>query len=169
MEKKKQSTKIRRQYVAVVKAPAPIRYVAIYSDDGETISGLTFGERVKSAAKLPEALQKACVQVKEYFEGKRTDFDLPLSAAGTSFQKEVWNALQQVPFGELQTYQALAKKVGRPKAARAVGNAIGRNPLPLIVPCHRVVAASGLGGFSGGLPVKKYLLSKEGSLPTRGT
>lgn len=101
-------------------------------------------------------------QLAEYFAGKRTHFELPLAPAGTEFQKRVWQALGQIPFGQTQSYLNLAKAVGSPKSSRAVGAANGKNPLSIIVPCHRVVGADGsLTGFAGGLRAKAMLLALE--------
>ncbi len=103
-------------------------------------------------------------QLDEYFTGKRKTFDLKLAPSGTAFQREVLTALQQIPYGETRSYQDIASDVGRPRAVRAVGAANGRNPLPIIIPCHRVIGANGsLTGFGGGLPVKQYLLDLERS------
>jgi len=104
----------------------------------------------------------AAKQILEYLDGKRLTFDLDLDLRGTPFQLEVWSALCAIPYGEVRTYAEIARTIGRPKAVRAVGNANGANPLSLIVPCHRVVAAGGkLGGYGGGLPLKKKLLAME--------
>ena len=101
-------------------------------------------------------------QLSEYFAGKRTQFDLPLETDGSEFQKKVWRALRQIPFGRTQSYLNLAKAVGSPKASRAVGAANAKNPLSIIVPCHRVVGANGsLTGFAGGLNAKATLLAFE--------
>ena len=103
-----------------------------------------------------------------YFAGNRRDFDdLTLAPQGTDFQMTVWRALRTIPYGETTSYGALAAHIGNPKAMRAVGLANGRNPIPVIVPCHRVIGADGsLTGFGGGLPTKKYLLDLEGALPS---
>jgi len=107
-------------------------------------------------------LDRARKELDEYFAGKRTEFSVPLSADGTPFQQKVWDALVTIPFAQTWSYGQLAKKIGRPSASRAVGAANGRNPLPIIVPCHRVIGASGsLVGFGGGLPTKKWLLAHE--------
>jgi methylated-DNA-[protein]-cysteine S-methyltransferase len=101
-------------------------------------------------------------QLSEYFAGKRMSFDLPLEPDGTAFQKKVWQALREIPFGRTKSYLDLAKTVGSPRASRAVGAANGKNPLSIIVPCHRVVGADGaLTGFSGGLERKAALLALE--------
>ena len=107
-------------------------------------------------------------QLTEYFAGKRHTFSLPLEMRGTEFQKSVWRALQEIPFGKTLSYGEIAKQLGRPTASRAVGAANGRNPLSIIVPCHRVIGASGkLTGFAGGLAVKAHLLTLETSTPAR--
>jgi methylated-DNA-[protein]-cysteine S-methyltransferase len=101
-------------------------------------------------------------QLSEYFSGKRTQFDLPLQPEGTEFQKKVWRALREIPFGKTKSYLELARTVGSPKASRAVGAANGKNPLSIVVPCHRVVGADGtLTGFAGGLKTKAALLALE--------
>ena len=106
--------------------------------------------------------EDACRQLSEYFAGTRKDFDLPLSLSGTEFQVAVLEALQEIPYGETTSYAAVAKRIGRPKAVRAVGAANGRNPIPIIVPCHRVIGTSGdLTGFGGGLDTKAALLRLE--------
>jgi methylated-DNA-[protein]-cysteine S-methyltransferase len=104
-------------------------------------------------------------QLGEYFAGERRTFDLPLSPQGTDFQREVWWSLAEIPYGETISYAQLATRVGKPTATRAVGAANGRNPLPIVLPCHRVIGADGsLTGFGGGLPTKRYLLALEGVL-----
>jgi methylated-DNA-[protein]-cysteine S-methyltransferase len=101
-------------------------------------------------------------QLDEYFAGKRKSFDLKLAPTGTAFQRDVLNALQQIPYGETRSYRDIATLLGRPRAVRAVGAANGRNPLPIVIPCHRVIGANGsLTGFGGGLPAKRYLLQLE--------
>ena len=101
-------------------------------------------------------------QLKEYFDGKRTSFSVNLDPVGTKFQTQVWQALSEIPFGETRNYGEIAKRIGRPSAARAVGAANGRNPISIIVPCHRVIGASGqLTGFAGGLETKELLLTLE--------
>ncbi len=105
---------------------------------------------------------QAAKQLREYFAGKRADFDLPLAPEGTEFQRTVWRNLQEIPYGETISYGELAKRVGNPKASRAVGAANGQNPIPIVIPCHRVIGANGkLTGFGGGLPTKEALLTLE--------
>jgi methylated-DNA-[protein]-cysteine S-methyltransferase len=103
-------------------------------------------------------------QLREYFAGQRTSFDLPLDVAGTPFQRQVWNALRTIPFGETRSYADIAKQIGNPRAVRAVGAANGRNPVSIVAPCHRVVGSTGkLTGFAGGLEAKARLLAHEGA------
>lgn len=103
-------------------------------------------------------------QLKEYFAGTRNRFELELDFTGTDFQKQVWQALLTIPFGETRSYSDIARQIGNPKAVRAVGAANGRNPISIIAPCHRVIGASGaLTGFAGGLEAKQYLLALEGT------
>jgi len=111
-----------------------------------------------------KVLEAAASQLKEYFSGKRTSFDLPLDFKGTSFQVSVWNALRRIPFGKTWSYSDLAKAVKSPRAVRAVGTANSKNPLSIIIPCHRVIAKNGtLAGFGGGVHNKSFLLKHEGA------
>jgi methylated-DNA-[protein]-cysteine S-methyltransferase len=104
-------------------------------------------------------------QLAEYLEGKRRAFDLPLRLEGTDFQKEVWEAVSHVPYGQTASYGEIALLIGRPKASRAVGAANGANPIPIVIPCHRVIGADGsLTGYGGGLPLKSRFLALEGIL-----
>ena len=112
--------------------------------------------------KNDEPFKAVIKQLDEYFDGSRQDFDLPLRPQGTEFQRRVWQALQQIPYGETRSYGELAKYVGNPKASRAVGAANGINPIPVIIPCHRVIGSNGkLTGFGGGLETKAFLLNLE--------
>jgi methylated-DNA-[protein]-cysteine S-methyltransferase len=111
-------------------------------------------------------LVKTEEQLSEYFQGKRRHFNVPLDMRGTPFQKQVWEALLAIPFGETRSYGQLARQLGNPRAIRAVGAANGRNPVAIIAPCHRVIGSSGkLTGFAGGLEAKAHLLSLEGRDP----
>ena len=102
-------------------------------------------------------------QLNEYFAGKRTSFDFEFSSEGTDFQKKVWKELSKIPFGASKSYAGIAKAIGNPKAVRAVGTAVGSNPMSIVVPCHRVLTSSDkLGGFAGGLASKQILLKREG-------
>ncbi len=108
-------------------------------------------------------LVEAARQLREYFAGTRTRFTVPLDFTGTAFQREVWQALLTIPFGETRSYRQIAEQIGRPAAVRAVGAANGRNPISIITPCHRVIGTDGkLTGFAGGLDAKAYLLTLEG-------
>jgi methylated-DNA-[protein]-cysteine S-methyltransferase len=105
---------------------------------------------------------RAIEQLREYLAGTREDFDLPLDPAGTAFQREVWFALAEIPYGRTESYRWLAERVGRPTATRAVGATNGRNPIPIVLPCHRVIGSDGsLTGYGGGLPLKRALLDLE--------
>jgi methylated-DNA-[protein]-cysteine S-methyltransferase len=116
----------------------------------------------------PEALAEPARQLREYFAGERREFELELEMAGTDFQRAVWDLLKAIPYGETTTYGEIANALGRPDRARAVGAANGRNPIAIIVPCHRVIGADGsLVGFGGGLNRKKALLALEHALPER--
>jgi len=108
-------------------------------------------------------LRRAQEQLKEYLQGQRQAFDLPLRQPGTLFQDGVWQALRQVPWGHTSTYAQLAERIGKPDAARAVGMALNKNRLPILIPCHRILAADGLGGFSAGREWKMALLAIEGT------
>lgn len=146
----------------VITSPiGPLTLVA--SDEG--LIELRWGAVGKSSLGENKILSLTELQLAEYFAGKRTAFNIPLSATGTEFQKRVWLELTKIPYGETWSYGELAKKIGRDKAARAVGAANGKNPIGIIVPCHRVIGASGsLTGFAGGLEIKSRLLALEKKL-----
>lgn len=135
------------------------------ADNGKEITNLYFNEDPQPKdAKIKETdlLKEAAQQLKEYFSGVRKNFNLPLMPEGTEFQQTVWKALQQIPYGKTFTYGEIAKKIGNPKACRAVGMANNKNPIAIIIPCHRVIGANGkLVGYAGGLEVKEHLLSIE--------
>jgi methylated-DNA-[protein]-cysteine S-methyltransferase len=115
-------------------------------------------------------LARACQQLLEYFAGTRTAFEVPLAASGTTFEQRVWELLRAIPYGTTTSYGALARRLGDPRATRAVGAANGKNPIPIIVPCHRVVGARGeLTGFGGGIDRKRWLLEHEGALMRLGS
>ena len=119
-------------------------------------------EKIHTSYRETALLQKAKKQLEEYFAGKRREFDLPIRLYGTDFQKKVWNVLRSIPYGETLSYGEVALRIGNPKASRAVGGANNKNPVMIIVPCHRVIGADGsLTGFGGGLPAKEYLLTLE--------
>jgi methylated-DNA-[protein]-cysteine S-methyltransferase len=146
---------------------SPIGELTLASD-GEALTGLYMTEQ-RHRPELPAAngdddavLAAAREQLAEYFAGERHEFDLPLRPAGTPFQRAVWDALREIPYGETAGYGELANRLGRPGAARAVGLANGRNPIAIVVPCHRVIGAAGaLTGYGGGLERKRYLLELE--------
>lgn len=111
---------------------------------------------------VSDLLDEVCRQLDEYFQGKRREFDLPLGCAGTAFQQRVWGKLQQIPYGETRSYEDIAAAVGNPKAQRAVGQANNRNPVMIIVPCHRVIHKNGdISGYACGIEAKRYLLELE--------
>lgn len=146
----------------------PIGTLLITGED-VAVHRITFPQSGRAAKPEPEwqesprgPVGEAMRQLREYFAGKRAEFDLPFALAGTAFQRSVWRQLQQIPYGETISYGELARRVGNPKASRAVGSANGANPLPILIPCHRVIASDGtLGGFGGGLPTKQTLLALE--------
>ena len=144
--------------------PSPIGEIGV-AVDGDSVCGVQFqGAPPGRAEELPDGLLAAAsAQLTEYFEGKRTEFDLPLVVrSGTEFERRVWDRIAAIEYGETNTYGSIAKKLGDAGAARAVGIACNRNPLPLVIPCHRVVGAGGkLVGFGGGLPRKVHLLELE--------
>lgn len=138
------------------------RLVGLYMTDQRHLPGFeSFGDAGDPA---DEPFAGAARQLREYFAGDRTDFDVPLAASGTPFQQRVWDALREIPYGETASYRELAERIGQPTAARAVGLANGKNPISIIVPCHRVIGAAGaLTGYGGGLERKRQLLDLERS------
>lgn len=145
---------------AFIKTPLGIAKVAGNHLGVASISVLNSDERITKI--VPEVLEDAVYQLKEYFEGKRTSFDFLLNPSGTAFQKRVWNGLLQIPYGKTVSYLQLAKTLGDAKAIRAVAAANGKNPLWIVVPCHRVIGSDGsLTGYAGGLSRKKWLLEHE--------
>lgn len=156
---------------------APVTYYSYYPSlvgdvllvsDGSALRLISFSEG--KAARQPEAdwmrrngwFDAVKRQLDAYFTGELTEFDLPLSPQGTEFQRRVWQALTTIPYGETRSYRDIAIQIGQPDAVRAVGAANGQNPLPIVVPCHRVIGADGsLAGFSGGIENKKKLLQLE--------
>jgi methylated-DNA-[protein]-cysteine S-methyltransferase len=134
--------------------------------DADALVELSFADgRADGDSEGHPVLAAACAQLDEYFTGTRTAFDLPLRLGGTAWEQRVWAALRAIPYGETTTYGALALRLGAPGAARAVGSANGRNPVSIVVPCHRVLGSSGaLTGYAGGLERKTALLQHEGVL-----
>jgi len=162
--------------------PSPVGELTLTATD-EGLTGILFdtnrharprldewtrvAERGTAAAAL--VLSAVRAQLDEYFAGTRREFDLPLAPQGTDFQRRVWHALVEIPFGRTTTYIAVARRLGDPAAVRAVGAANGRNPIPIVVPCHRVIGADGsLVGFGGGMERKRWLLHHEGALADGG-
>jgi O-6-methylguanine DNA methyltransferase len=139
-----------------------IGYIRITADDGTiTNIDLDVSSPVPGEAETP-LLHAAYIQLTEYLSGQRRYFDLPLNPAGTAFQKKVWSELQKIPYGRTRSYREIASAAGNIKACRAVGGANGANPIPIIIPCHRVISADGtIGGYSGGTGIKKKLLELE--------
>ncbi|NQV69197.1 MAG: methylated-DNA--[protein]-cysteine S-methyltransferase [Pseudohongiella sp.] len=147
----------------------------LLAGDGEYLSLLGFPggkmqRRHQTGWKKNSApFKQVCFQLDSYFAGELEQFDLPLLPSGTLFQQSVWRALTEIPYGETWSYGQLAKHIDNPKASRAVGAANGLNPIPIIIPCHRVIGSSGkLTGFGGGLETKQYLLSLESEVVTPG-
>ncbi|MEO0046103.1 MAG: hypothetical protein RL705_1294 [Bacteroidota bacterium] len=129
-------------------------------EEGDPRVKLESAEQI--TAETPSVLQESVQQLQEYFEGNRTDFDFKMNPSGTEFQQRVWQELQQIPFGKTMSYLDLSKKLGDVKAIRAVASANGKNPLWIVVPCHRVIGTDGsLTGYAGGLWRKKWLLEHE--------
>jgi methylated-DNA-[protein]-cysteine S-methyltransferase len=145
--------------------PTPVGQLVLESD-GAVLIGIWLPSQAKTTRgdghDAPPVLKDTATQLEEYFAGERTGFDVPMELDGTAFQKEVWRELTRIPYGETISYGELARRVGRPKGPRAVGQANGKNPIPIIVPCHRVLASNGIGGYGGGLPMKRALLAVEG-------
>ncbi|MDR2756196.1 MAG: methylated-DNA--[protein]-cysteine S-methyltransferase [Planctomycetaceae bacterium] len=134
-------------------------------ENGEAVTNIFFrSEKAPPNTKehLTPLLRRAVRQIKEYLNGQRTVFDLPLKPEGTDFQLAVWKALQTIPYGETMSYRDIAEQIGNPKACRAVGMANHRNPITIIIPCHRVIGTDGsLTGYGGGLKLKQQLLNLE--------
>jgi methylated-DNA-[protein]-cysteine S-methyltransferase len=138
----------------------PLRLVA----DEDALAGVYLPAQPAPAAPPGRTplLARAAAQLAEYFAGARRDFDVPLAPRGTGFQERVWRELTRIPYGETRSYGELARAIGRPSASRAVGAANGKNPISILVPCHRVIAGSGaLTGYAGGLDAKRWLLAHE--------
>jgi methylated-DNA-[protein]-cysteine S-methyltransferase len=138
----------------------------LLTGDGEGLSGLYTDQHGRLPTVLghraDEEFAEARTQLEEYFAGERDDFDLPLNAPGTAFQRAVWQALRQIRYGSTTTYRQVAEQIGNPKAVRAVGSANSRNPISIIVPCHRVLGSDGkLVGYAGGFSAKRWLLDHE--------
>jgi methylated-DNA-[protein]-cysteine S-methyltransferase len=140
--------------------PSPIGQLILDEADEAVVAIRWSDEPAGNGSPL---LDEAARQLAAYFDGRLTDFDLPLRPAGSAHQRRVWTAMQRIPYGETRSYKDLAAAIG--SAPRAVGGACGKNPIPVVIPCHRVLAKSGLGGYSGqgGLATKRHLLALEGA------
>lgn len=144
---------------------SPIGPLTIVVDDAGRLTELRFadGDALDRPPAADSRSSAVAAQLGEYFAGKRRAFDIELAMRGTEFQRAVWSALLAIPYGETITYAELARRIGRPSAIRAVGAANGANPVPVIVPCHRVIGADGtLTGYGGGIERKQWLLALEG-------
>ena len=142
---------------------SPVGHVNLTAD-GETIIELSMTKAPGPSTGSAKVLKEAQKQLTEYFKGKRKDFTFKHEARGTKFQQSVWNEIARIPFGEVISYADIAREIGKPQASRAVGGAVGSNPIPLIIGCHRVLGASGkITGYSGGegIPTKRWLLKLE--------
>lgn len=136
--------------------------IAQITGDANGIAQISVIDKGEASAEIPSVLQNAVTQLNEYFQGNRTHFDFKLNPKGTEFQQKVWQALLEIPFGKTCSYMDLSKKLGDVKAIRAVASANGKNPLWIVVPCHRVIGSDGsLTGYAGGLWRKKWLLEHE--------
>lgn len=140
--------------------------IAAITGDVHGVSEITVLEEGEGSAQIPDFLQEAVQQLQEYFDAKRKHFTFKLNPKGTDFQQKVWNALLDIPYGKTRTYLEQSKFLGDPKAIRAVASANGKNPLWIVVPCHRVIGSDGsLTGYAGGLWRKKWLLEHENPSP----
>ncbi|MFC4722951.1 methylated-DNA--[protein]-cysteine S-methyltransferase [Geojedonia litorea] len=141
---------------------SPLGYTKIEGDENGITSIIVLNSEENETDIIPESLEDCVQQLNEYFEGSRKNFDLILNPDGTDFQKNVWKALQGIPFGKTITYLELSKQLGDVKAIRAVANANGKNPIWIIIPCHRIIGSDGsLTGYAGGLYRKQWLLEHE--------
>ena len=147
----------------MITMPSPLGLLRLYAHADELIGVHLPDQPAPDAPHVASpVLSATALQLVEYFAGRRRTFDLPLAPRGTGFQSLVWRALTAIPFGTTRSYGALARAIGRPAASRAVGAANGKNPIAIIVPCHRVIGASGeLTGYAGGLAAKQWLLAHE--------
>lgn len=159
---------MKKTWYAELKSPVG---VLLLESDGDALTRIRLPEEKYEKddsverVRNPALFKDAAAQLNAYFRGERTTFDLPLAPGGTPFQQDVWNELQKIPLGETISYAELAERVGRKGSFRAVGAANGRNPLPIVIPCHRVIGSNGkLTGYAGGIEAKKKLLELEGAL-----
>ena len=144
----------------------PIGIAKIIGDENGISSVFVIDEEIELSAEIPAFLEECVLQLDEYFKGTRKVFSVKLNPQGTNFQKKVWNELLKVPFGKSRSYLEQSKKVGDVKAIRAVASANGKNPIWIIIPCHRIIGSNGsLTGYAGGIWRKKWLLNHESSSP----
>jgi len=149
----------------ILDAPVGFLHLKATKDALVEISFLEQVKKQNSTKPTSAIIEKTVEQLNEYFEGDRTVFELPLAPEGTDFQLEVWNLLKEIPYGATTTYSKLSHNLGNPKAVRAIGKANGQNPIPIIIPCHRVIGANDtLVGYAGGIEIKRRLLQHEGAL-----
>lgn len=141
----------------VFESPVGILYITFL---GKHLAGISFEQPANKRGKAPDSFKK---ELEGYFGGKTSEFkQQTVFLEGTDFEKKVWLALKEIPYGETRTYKWLAEKIGNPKANRAVGQALGRNPIPIVLPCHRVIESDGsIGGYSSGVGIKRRLLDME--------
>lgn len=152
-------------YAARFQTPLGEMLAAVHEDGALLRLEFLEGRRAPAAALDPGRCARVVRELTEYFEGRRRDFDLRLAPEGTPFQRAVWSELCRVPYGSRASYGQIARRIGRPDAARAVGAANGANPIAVVIPCHRVVGSDGsLTGYGGGLPIKRWLLDHEAGL-----
>ena len=143
---------------------SPCGLMAISADE-EGITSIRFVSESTAEASPSDLTQACCEQLEAYFDGHLTTFSVPLNPSGTAFQQQVWGQLQAIPYGQTVSYGAIANGIGKPTASRAVGMANGKNPLTIIVPCHRVIGSNGkLTGYAGGLTRQQFLLALEGAI-----
>lgn len=147
---------------------SPVGRIVLVSNESH-LKSLTFSEeQIEESENLPEILQKAAQQLHEYFDGKRFLFELEIEPDGSGFQKKVWDELLKVPYGTTKSYREIALKTGSVLNTRAVGTANGKNPIAIVVPCHRIIGSDGkMVGYAGGLPRKKWLLLHEAKFTKR--
>jgi O-6-methylguanine DNA methyltransferase len=172
-----------KQKIQYAKMKTPFGVHLWLAQSGRGVCWIEFGNSEKEFLKMlswrwpkadfrinNKALQIPIAELNEYFVGRRKKFTFKLAPNGTTFQQKVWQAVYEIPFGEVTTYQKIARKIGKPKAVRAVGRANGSNPLPIVIPCHRVIGSNGdLCGYGGGIELKRKLLKLEGvSFEDRG-
>ncbi|MFD2563684.1 methylated-DNA--[protein]-cysteine S-methyltransferase [Aquimarina rubra] len=149
--------------MATIFIETPLGITSITGDEnGITKISITEDSQKAPSKEIPDTLKEAVIQLQDYFEGKRNEFTIKLNPSGTDFQKKVWTELSKIPFGKTVTYLDIAKRLGDPKCIRAAASANGKNPLWIVVPCHRVIGSDGsLTGYAGGLWRKKWLLEHE--------